>query len=92
MHKRHIVKEVKPGSIAEEMEIAVGDEIVSINEIILFMMMTPLWRRTSEPATFCNLVDYFLRFVIYQTTKYLSMVLNIMLKLTVQENIRYPYW
>lgn len=32
MHKRHIVKEVKPGSIAEEMEIAVGDEIVSIND------------------------------------------------------------
>ena len=28
---RHIVAEVLPGSIAEEMDIVVGDEIVSIN-------------------------------------------------------------
>lgn len=41
----------------------------------IFMMMTPLWRRTSEPVSFCNFIDYFLWFVIYQTTKYLSIVL-----------------
>ncbi|MCR5208883.1 MAG: DUF512 domain-containing protein [Lachnospiraceae bacterium] len=32
MHKKHIVKEVKPGSIAEEMEIEPGDEIVRIGD------------------------------------------------------------
>ena len=29
--KQHIVKEVKPGSIAEEMEIAAGDKILAVN-------------------------------------------------------------
>ena len=58
---RHIIKSIEPGSIAEEMELVPGDELLTVNgeEIEIFLITSsrskiPMWNWESAERTARN--------------------------------------